>query len=195
MYNIKTQIVTLEIPKNGSRTLVEASKTVYGKAAFKCMGHHTLEQVMMNQMPSVKQQPKNPVIVTAVLRNPVERLLSQVRQYERNKAGATLDDAMKVAWAQSDVVFKPQWKFLEVPDMGDWEFDVRMWDMKRIGEAVMLLTSAKAPHINKGDAPSQINMDRLLAHELFDDLMDSEWHYGPDFVLWGDAEKTNREGR
>jgi hypothetical protein len=197
MYSTKSKRIILEIPKNGSRTLVKTMHILEGKQWTKCAGHFTLDETL-NLIPTqvgVKGYPEKDIEVIAVIRNPAERLYSQVCHYARNKNGVTLDDAMTVAWGQSDVVFKPQWKFIERQVIPQWEIDLRVFPMDRLNDATAYLgMTGKALRINQAPVQRPFTMDQLISHEAYDELMDSINHYGPDIKLWLDALKRNSLG-
>lgn len=200
MFNVKTQQLLLEIPKNGSRSLVQAACDHQGKKWMKCQGHHTLEYFlaeMQYTMVEAKRRPVPPLQVVCVIRSPVERMLSQLRQAERKKANTSLNDLMKVCWEQSDIVFKPQHKFITLPHRGTWtpeDIDLRVWPMGRISEAMTFLAGKPVVYHKNRDksASSKIDLDKMLEHELYEDIMDA--HFGPDYHLWVRAQRSDEKG-
>lgn len=104
MINRKTGQAIIEIPKSGSRSLVEAAIQGYGKKVFAYHGHHTLAEL-------VAMYPEPITNVVAVVREPEERFYSQINEYMRIKK-ASIDDAFKACIEQSHVIFTPQYKFL-----------------------------------------------------------------------------------
>lgn len=199
MYNVKTRQFLVEIPKNGSRSLVQTMTTRYGKVFMKSHGHHSVrhfcDDAMFYQVHE-SRWPINPFQVIVVYRNPVDRLLSQVNHAMRNKQ-LTFNEAMAIAWHQSDIVFMPQWKFVELPTSGEWEFDWRAWPMERINEAMSFIMGCTVgTHLNNSEGkPQPVNMDQLIEHKLFDDLMESPDHYKLDYKLWLDADKRKKDGK
>jgi len=186
--NVNANEILLEIPKCGSRSLVCALRTKYNRRSFWYHGHHTLKELegMSDRLHMY------PHIVYAVIRNPIDRLLSGVNHYVNNKTGATLSDALEVCLEQSNIVFKPQYKFVEVPDRGT--YDLRLWDMARIEEALRFIGAGDdptLPHLNK--AVYKYDMDALLNHTLFDDV--NVEVLDQDFPLWIDATRTSKEGQ
>lgn len=202
MFNIKDQIFVLEIPKNGSRSLVASVRNKYGKNYIKCEGHHTLEALvdMKDHLVHPQNRPIEPYTFAAVIRNPVDRLSSQVRQAERMKTNITLDAIMEKAWEQSDIVFKPQWHFVQVPTGEDnkplYAVDLRLWDMKRIELAMRFVaqTCGAGYHMNRSPLGTRFGLQQIMDHKLFDELLDSEHHYKPDLALWIEAQRTNEDG-
>jgi hypothetical protein len=198
VFNIKDQIFVLEIPKNGSRSLVYSVRQKYGKNYIKIEGHRTLIEMigMADKLVSEKNRPIEPYTVAAVIRNPVKRFVSQVQQARRLKSHITLDEIMERAWHQADIVFKPQWQFVEVPT--GVEIDLRMWDMERIGLALRFVaqrSTIPAHHINKAPPVSDLSIDQIVGHKMFDELIESEYHYKPDMALWIEAKRTNEDGQ
>ena len=127
----------------------------------------------------------------AVIRNPVDRLFSQVQHFVRNKAGASVNTAMEVAWEQSDIVFKPQSEFL-TPPVGEYEPELRMWDMERIKYALNTIFGyGTYYHVNKAPNHGAV-ADQVIAHDKFSDLI--EGLYKDDMRLWLTACKTTKTG-
>ena len=50
-------------------------------------------------------------------------------------------------------------------------------------------------HINKDPGTSGITLDQVIAHRLYDELLDSKDHYAPDVHLWMDATRRGKDGR
>jgi hypothetical protein len=199
MFSMDRQLFVLEIPKNASRSLVTALKRKHKKHTLALAGHFTLTEMIerIDVIPALSR-PVEPYMAVAIIRNPLNRLISQVRQAERMKTGITLDEIMEKAWEQSDVVFKPQWKYLEVPTGVDskpmWAAEVLMWDEKRVDEAVALMTGGEDLCVNKSPDNSRFSAPQIVAHKMTDELFESQHHYKPDFALWLRAQRTNKYG-
>jgi hypothetical protein len=197
MFNIKDQIFVVEIPKNGSRSLLMSVRQKYGKNAIKIEGHRTAAEMLAlkDTLVSEKNRPLPPYTIAAVIRNPAERLFSQVRQLERHRTKASLDNIMERAWEQSDIVMKPQWQFVEVPT--DEDIDLRLWDMKRIDLAQRFVSQSRQCNIwqNRRPPNSNITDDQIISHKLFVELLESPDHFGPDMQLWVRSQRTNEDGQ
>ena len=195
MYNTKTSQVILEIPKNGSRSLVAAAMDGTPKAYFKCQGHHTLREFFEERMPREireEKRPTPPVEVIAVIRNPIERLFSQVLHNMHTHHSRDMTKALETCLMQSDVVFKPQHEF--VRSVPEWGIDLRLWDMDRIIEAQLYVSGGKPWHYhkNKQKGNKGVSLDQLMLHNLYDDAVDI---FNGDFSLWLDACKTDKDGK
>lgn len=202
MYNVNRNLMILEIPKNGSRSIVQAACDFQGKKWMKCHGHMTLKHFLTEgakKMVEPSRQPAPPLTVVAIFRNPVERLLSQIRQHERKKSNMSLNEMMDVCFKQSDILYKPQHAFIELPQQGIWSdkdnIDLRAWPMERIEEAFHFLTGGKPQtyHKNRDRNPSKFELDQIIDHKLYDDIM--EQHFKPDFHLWRKACNSSEDGR
>lgn len=197
MYNVKNQQIVLEIPKNGSRTLVAAASLAWGKHYLRVQGHKTLRRMLDGELQrgvsNKRKLPSSSVQVVAVIRNPVERLRSQVNHHCRHKQGATLDDAMTACWEQSHVLWTPQAEFVEVPKVGEWYVDLRLFPMDRIDDACIFISGGKEILAHKNTAPHfQHDLDAIMRHRLFDAIMDERYH--ADRKLWIDAQRRNKDG-
>lgn len=197
MYNVQTGQFIVEIPKNGSRSMVKAVLTAYGKNCAKAQGHFTVAEFLNDKLTLVAKprRPRMPMQTICVVRNPAQRLFSQVLHAVRHKHGMDVDRAMNVAWEQSDIVFKPQWQFLELPETGEYELDLRLWDMARIDQALVFASGTPMNlHLNMAPTRPNETIDQIIAHKLYDELMDSEDHYAKDYKLWLRALKTSTLG-
>lgn len=194
MYVMPIKTVVLEIPKNGSRSLEAAIKNRYGKNGFKIAGHFSYGHTM-DSMHLVREErrPNNPVTVVGVFRNPVERLVSQVNHVAYHRKDKGLDYILLSCIEQSNIVFKPQAEFLEDPQSGTWEPDIRMWDMSRIEEAMKFLIGADVRwHKNKRPT-ERYSMDQIIEHRWFEEIMEDVYKY--DHNLWLKAQMTDQEGK
>lgn len=197
MYNVLSKQIVLEIPKNGSRTLVKAATTGYGKLYLKAQGHKTLQElcdeVLTRSIPR-KHQFDRPQVVVAVFRNPIDRFVSQIAHSMRNKARMTLDECMTAAWEQSDIVYKPQADFLALPQLGDWEFDFRFWPMERINQASGFVAgcATTAYQMNSGQYDYAALLDQMMQHRLYEAIVTER--YNRDFRLWNGACRRGPDG-
>lgn len=197
MYNVKNQMIVLEIPKNGSRTLVAAASLAYGKQYLRVQGHKTLRQMLdgglIKHGVNKKRLPTKDVTAVAVIRNPAERLFSQVNHVLQHAQGKTVDDAMRACWEQSHVVWAPQADFVELPCMGDWNVDLRLFPMEHIEDACRFICGGK-DIVAKKNVGGQYHhlIDPIMAHPLFDAIMNERYH--EDRKLWIDAQRRNEEG-
>lgn len=184
MYNVLTKQIVLEIPKNGSRTLVDAVTLTWGKESMKCMGHATLTELLEDRIPAQvreEKQPTAPYQVVAVIRNPTTRLESMVNAY-MNIKGATMSDAMRAAAQQSHIIFKPQWHFIDTD--GGVDCELHLFTMSRILDAVKFITSDKmvaAPRKNDGRAKRKVSWLDISVHPMFNEVMSL---YEPDLYIY-----------
>ena len=161
----------------------------YGKSVIKHQGHYTLGHFLTRQAPSLAwlEQLRKPLVVVAVIRNPVQRFVSQIRQADRKNPRLGLEALMVRAANNLDVVFQPQWQYLAETVLADHiKTDRRLWPMDDLSEALNFV-AGKPVSIHANQAPEQseqISVDEILHHPLFDVLMDSPEHYQPDFKLW-----------
>jgi len=139
MYNRKTGQIIVEIPKNGSRSLVAAAEAAHGRKSFAGHGHKSIAEVLA-LMPAKLLERVGKIEAVAVIRDPADRFRSQLAQYMKIKR-ATLADALAACEEQSHIVFKPQKAFL---DTGGANVGVKMYAMqehleaqRRVGHATM----------------------------------------------------------
>ena len=192
MYNVKSKHIVLEIPKCGSQSLATAVALGWGEHVIRCEGPYTLREMIDDQLPQhvrAKQWPNilDGIIVVAVVRNPVDRLVSQVA-HAIKAPGIHLEQAMNMCWEQSDVLFKPQADFVAVPDVG--EYDVRLWDIKQMEQALTFVAGRPTDvHVNRHKVGAYDEfVDAIVSHRLYDAIVAER--YNRDFALWLDASKN-----
>jgi len=117
----------------------------------------------------------------AIIRNPIEHLVVACLT-----AGVPVGTFMSDVWnncANEHSMCKAQWRGL--PTDGD----LRLWDYARVFTKEGY--NYPAPDVPDVDP---LMMDEIMDHFMFDDLMESDDHYGPDFQLWLRALRTDKEG-
>lgn len=128
------------------------------------------------------------VVVVAVIRNPVDRLVSQVAHVIGAHTEYGVEQAMNMCWEQSTLLFKPQADYVAVPDVG--EYDLRLWDLKCMEQALTFVAGRPTDvHINghKIGAYDEF-VDAIVSHRLYDAIVAER--YNRDFALWLDASKN-----
>lgn len=176
MYNPKTNQIILEIPKCGSRSLVQASIEQHGKRYVKHPGHKTLAEVLALASPKIGEKD---VEVIAVLRCPEQRFVSQVANFMAIK-NKKLDAALRACAEQSHIIFKSQHEFLDVPE--EWEawVNVLMYPMELHDRAQARIAGRPVTHnANKTEA-KPYTMEVLRQQEGFDAAFA---HFTDDYVL------------
>lgn len=134
MWLTKPRMIVLEIPKCGSTSLHRAAEVQYGKRYIKLHGHRTLQAIISELSQSKKAPQLGEVIdVVAVVRNPLDRMVSQVTNYMKIKK-ASSSDALRACAEQSHIIFKPQYKFLEGMEFYDY-LNVKVYPIERIKDA------------------------------------------------------------
>jgi len=184
MINRKTKQVILEIPKSGSRSLVQAAIQGHGKKVFACHGHHTFEETL-KLMPNFE-----PSEVVAVLRNPEFRFISQINEYVRIK-NSDLDSALKACIEQSHVIFKPQHLYL----VNVRNYETHIYPLEKCLEAQIKVAGKvlkKVYHQNKGDSRRKYSVRQIVGHPRYYEAMDL---YSLDWPLYEAAAFTLKEGK
>lgn len=172
MLNRKTRQVILEVPKSGSRSLVAAATARYGKKVFAHHGHFTLAE-LSQLLPLNEGEPYHAV---GVIRNPRDRLVSQVNAYCKNK-NVGLSTALKACVEQSNIIFKPQVEFVRHSPK---RFKLDLFPMERHKDAQASVGGGdwlKGEHVkNVGEYKYQI-VD-IAKHPLYDQvatLLEPDW--------------------
>lgn len=185
MYNTKAKHIVLEIPKNGSRSLITASSHATGKRYMKCLGHRSLYRILRDMETEVSQKGKprkdTPLPVIAVIRNPLNRFISQVNAYCHNK-NTNLDEAMKACIEQSNVIFTPQYSYVSDPEFDKYCLSLYLYPMTRMRKAQEHILNKKMDfvyHSNKGDY-RKYPLIAIQNHPKFYDAMKI---YDPDWSL------------
>jgi len=177
MFNVKTRQIILEIPKNGSRSLVNVATRHYTKRAFKHHGHKTLREIVDLISPSQGEK----FVVVGVVRHPEARFISQVNHYLRIKKRHTRRDALKACADQSHIIFKPQSDFVELPD-SDVGIMMLLYPIEQMLRAQAQVAGGcrhSAAHDNAGGAI--VDMDRLMEYAEFEAAFD---HFAQDYELY-----------
>jgi len=187
MINRKTGQAIIEIPKSGSRSLVEAAIAGYGKKVFAYHGHHTLAEL-------VAMYPEPITSVVAVVREPEERFYSQINEYMRIKK-TTLDNAIKACIEQSHVIFVPQYKFLL--GVNEFSHTIRTLDNCLDAQADAAGQPMKKPlHKNDGATRRSVSAQQVFEHPNILDALDV---FALDYALYSmvaeHAKSTLDEGK
>jgi len=185
MINVKTGQFIIEIPKAGSRSLVEAAIQAYGKKAFKAHGHHTLPELIAKNETEVstKHRPKPPFEVIAVVRDPQERLVSALNEYMRIKS-ASLSEAFHACIMQSHIIFKRQLEFLE----GMAEHDACLYPLEGIIDAQARVAGKKLQMPlwrNRGVDRRKATAEQIKNHVMYNSALRV---YNSDEVLYAMAQ-------
>jgi len=191
MYNPKTQQIVLEIPKNGSRSLVKAAQTAHGKKCIQQPGHHTA-QTLLEWLEQNYPNLGYPVDLVAVLRNPYERFISQLLAYSRNK-NVTLVQSLIAARQNQHVIFVSQCDMLRLRPEYSGLVAPRLFTMGNMLQAQRAIGNCRghmvkinqAPDFNEGEAA------KMFSSPVYRNTL--ETMYARDIALWNAATYGDQE--
>lgn len=174
MFITKPRLLVLEIPKCGSRSLVDVAQRTYGKKYVKHQGHKTMGELLE----LVSPQQGEVLAALAVVRHPVERLVSQVSMYaKQKKCGIT--DALIACIEQSHIVFKPQYEFV-----GDFDcVNLKLFPIEKQAMAQSYIAGTIVNPIKKNVTRHQdiISETQIKQSTLYEAALAK---YAPDFELY-----------
>lgn len=173
-YSSKLNIILVEIPKSGSRTLHNSLMREDSRLTH--CGHLTLGQIFQ---PNIKDNPK----VIAVIRDPLERLVSSVNystQSHNPKDPYKILD--RILDEKVRTHFQTQSRFLEYNNKRTYR--LKLFKFEDIDKAVKEFGwDEPAPHHNK--SIKKFSMTQLLRYSRLDEFKE---YYSKDFKL---REKLN----
>lgn len=161
-------IIFVEIAKNGSRSVVWGCKRKKYKTRYD--GHKPLS-FLIDRYPDYEE-------IIAVTRHPVDRLVSALNYQERPR---TLDDKINKALYGDDVIYRPQYQYLDV------DVPVTLYDIESLDLLLEYLGIDQDLHENKG--PVKHSREEIFSHPLYDELLAK---YKPDFKLYADSKRPQR---
>jgi|14_taG_2_1085336.scaffolds.fasta_scaffold28988_2 hypothetical protein len=166
MYALDIDTLFIEIPRTGMRSLERA---LQGFSRVSHVGHYTTQRFLKD----VKKPPSKYV---AVVRNPIDRLLSAINFSCRNKnhvdqafskllkEGYSTEIIAPTCFEDLEYVYAPQTAYLDANvDYKLHRFD----DMNAFYTSCGI--NKTPPHDNKSS--KQFDMDYLKTHPLFEDVM------------------------
>lgn len=166
MYALDMDTLFVEIPRTGMRSL---ERVLMGTSRISHVGHYTVQRFLED----VKKPPSKYV---AVVRNPIDRLLSAINFACLNKEhvdqafnkllkeGYSTEIIAPTCFEELEYVYAPQTAYL------DADVDYKLYNFDDMNAFYMSCGITKTPsHNNKSS--KQFDMSYLKSHPLFDDVM------------------------
>ena len=169
MYLPQLDLIVMEVPKTGTRTLVKAAKLA--DRTIECYGHRQHSYIIDWIDKRYRKVPQTRTI--AVYRDPVERFLSGLNFL--NKKTTAYDPDMAMAnirghYSKIETVFKPQSYYL------DTSFVVDLYGMTQHQEIIKMIGVEE--HIHENKSKPLYSMDDLKPY-----IPDIQDFYEQDYQL------------